>query len=70
MLYPKPLIKGDRIAIVSLSNGIPGEAYCAHEKELGEKTLRAFGIEPVYMTHACDGAEAIWKHPEKTERPI
>lgn len=64
MLYPKPLKKGDRIAIVSLSNGILGEAYCAHEKELGEKTLRAFGLEPVYMTHACDGAEAIWKHPE------
>lgn len=64
MLYPKPLKKGDRIAIVSLSNGILGEAYCAHEKELGEKTLRAFGLEPVYMPHACDGAEAIWTHPE------
>lgn len=27
--------------------------------------LRAFGLEPVYMAHACDGAEAIWKHPEQ-----
>lgn len=64
MIFPNPLKKGDRIAIVSLSNGILGEPYCAHEKELGEKMLRSFGLEPVYMAHACDGSESVWKHPE------
>ena len=64
MLYPEPLKKGDRVAIISLSSGILGEAFCAHEKELGVQRLKAFGLESVFTAHALDGVHEIWNHPE------
>ncbi len=64
MICPEPLKKGDRVAVISLSNGILGEPWCAHEKELAERRLRAFGLEPVYTAHALSGTETLWNHPE------
>ena len=64
MIEPRPLQKGDRVAIISLSNGQLGEPYCAHELELGVKRLRAFGLEPVVTEHALAGVQTIWEHPE------
>ncbi len=64
MICPKPLKKGDKIAVISLSSGILGEPYCAHEKELGIKKLREFGLEPVFTEHALMGTDFIMKHPE------
>ncbi len=32
MIYPQPLKKGDKVAVICLSSGIIGEPYCAHEK--------------------------------------
>ena len=64
MICPEPLKKGDRVAVISLSNGILGEPWCAHEKELAECRLRSFGLEPVYTEHALAGAAALWDHPE------
>ena len=64
MLYPKPLKKGDKVAIISLSSGILGEPYCAHEKELGIKKLREFGLETVFTKHALMGNDYILSHPE------
>jgi len=64
MIYPEPLKKGDKIAVISLSSGIIGEPYCAHEKELGEKKLREFGLEPVFTEHALMGKDYILCHPE------
>ncbi len=64
MLIPEPLRKGDRIAIVSLSNGILGEPYCAHTKDTGIAQLQRFGLEPVFMEHALSGADYILAHPE------
>jgi len=37
MIYPEPLRKGDKVAVICLSSGVIGEPCCAHEKELGEK---------------------------------
>ena len=64
MTEPRPLKKGDRVAVISLSNGILGEPFCAHEKELGVKMLRSMGLEPVFTEHACDGVQTLWEHPE------
>ena len=64
MIYPSPLKKGDKVAVISLSSGILGEPYCAHEKELGIKKLREFGLEPVFTEHALMGTDFIMKHPE------
>ena len=64
MIYPQPLKKGDRIAVISLSNGLLGESFCAHQKELGVKKLREFGLEPVFTEHALMGMDYILRHPE------
>ena len=63
MVYPKPLQKGDKVAVICLSSGVIGEPFCAHERELGEKKLREFGLEPVFTEHAL-----IYKSPEKHRR--
>lgn len=64
MTEPKPLKRGDRVAIVSLSSGVLGDSFCAHEKVLAERRLRAFGLEPVYMPNTLAGSETLWMHPE------
>ncbi len=43
MIYPEPLKKGDRVAIISLSSGMLGESWCAHQIELGIRRLRESG---------------------------
>ena len=65
MLIPKPLKKGDRIAVISLSNGLLGESFCAHQKELGVKKLREFGLEPVFTKSALMGMDYMISHPEE-----
>lgn len=40
MKYAKKLRKGDKVAIVSLSSGMLGEAFCSHNIEIGVKRLR------------------------------
>lgn len=64
MHNPEPLRRGDKVAVISLSSGILGEPYCAHEKELGIKMLRSFGLEPVFTRYALMGTEYIFDHPE------
>ena len=64
MVSPKPLRRGDKVAIISLSSGIIGEPYCAHEKDLGIKMLQRSGLEPVFTKHALMGTEYIMNHPE------
>ncbi|MDO4863451.1 MAG: LD-carboxypeptidase [Ruminococcus sp.] len=63
-LIPEPLKKGDKVAVICLSSGVIGEPYCAHEKELGLRCLRRFGLEPVFTEHALMGADYIMAHPE------
>ena len=64
MIYPQPLKKGDKVAVISLSSGLLGESFCAHQKELGTKKLREFGLEPVFTEHALMGIEYLLAHPE------
>ncbi len=64
MLKPRKLKAGDRIAIVSLSNGMLGEEFCSHNIEIGVKRLKEFGLEPVFMPNALKGIEFLSEHPE------
>ncbi len=64
MIKPKSLKKGDHVAIVSLSSGMLGEAYCAHYIELGQSRLRQMGLKPIFMPNALKGVDYLKEHPE------
>ncbi|WP_057745027.1 S66 family peptidase [Liquorilactobacillus capillatus] len=64
MKKPQILQKGDKVAIVSLSSGILGEAFCTHELKQGEKRLREMGLEPIFMPHSLKGITYLKQHPE------
>jgi muramoyltetrapeptide carboxypeptidase LdcA involved in peptidoglycan recycling len=64
MNKPQRLKPGDKVAIVSLSRGILGESFAAHEIVLGEKRLAEFGLIPQYMPNAKKGIEYLHDHPE------
>lgn len=64
------LKKGDTIAIVSLSSGSLGEPYCAHELELAEKRLTAYGFQMKLMPNALKGREYLDAHPEKRAQDL
>lgn len=64
MHKPYQLSPGDKVAIVSLSSGILGEAFCKHQIELGKKRLKEFGLEGVFMPNALRGIEYLKSHPE------
>lgn len=64
MNIPKKLKRGDRVAVVSLSAGILGEAFCAHNVEIGTRRLKEYGLEPVFMPHALRGVDYLKEHPE------
>jgi len=65
MLKPERLRKGDKIAIISLSRGLLGEDFMAHQRKLIEERLHSFGLEVVYTPHALAGLEFLEKNPEK-----
>lgn len=64
MNKPKGLKKGERVAIVSLSSGILGESFAAHQLQLGKKRLQLFGLDPVTMPNSLKGLDYLKKHPE------
>ncbi len=65
MTKPNMLRFGDKVAIVSLSSGMLGEAFCSHNIEIGVRRLKEFGLEPVFMPYALKGIDYLNKHPEK-----
>ena len=52
------------IAIVSLSSGVLGEGFVAHEVEIGLKRLRNYGLNVRFMPHALKGLAYVKEHPE------
>lgn len=52
------------VGIVSLSSGVLGEAFAAHELPIGEERLRALGLSVKYMPHARMGMAYLRAHPE------
>lgn len=64
MYKAKALKKGDKVAVVSLSGGLLGEPFCAHDITLGKKRLEEFGLEMVIMPNALKGISYLREHPE------
>ena len=64
MIKPQNLIKGDKIAIVSLSRGLLGKDFVKHELDLAIKRLKDYGLEPVIMPNACKSMDYLASHPE------
>lgn len=66
MIKPQRLKKGDKVAIVSLSNGMLGEKEFLHKYELGKKRLEEnFGLEVITMENTLKGIKYLYEHPEK-----
>lgn len=65
MVKPELLKPGNRIAIVSLSDGMLGEEFCRHNLEIGTKRMEGFGLTPVFMPNSLKGIEFLREHPEK-----
>ena len=65
MIFPTPLKRGDRAAVVSLSSGMLGEDFCRHDIDIGVRRLKEFGLETVFMPNALKGTEYLGAHPEK-----
>lgn len=53
------------VGIVSLSSGILGEPFVAHERELGLRRLEEFGLRVKLLPHALSGVEYVKNHPEE-----
>lgn len=64
MKKPKALVKGDKVAVVSMSSGMLGEEFAKHELDLGLKRIKDFGLVPVVMPNALKGVEYLKNHPE------
>lgn len=65
MLKPKHLLKGDKVAIVSLSAGTLGEPWAIHKYDIAKERLeRDYGLEVVPMPNALKGREYLYNHPE------
>lgn len=58
------LQKGDIVAIVSLSSGILGEQFIAHEISIGVDRLKKMGLVPIFMPNSLKGIEYLKEHPE------
>lgn len=63
-MKPQKLNKGDKVAIVSLSRGILGMPYCAHQLELALKRLEEMDLVPVIMPNALKDINYLAEHPE------
>lgn len=64
-MIPSKLKKGDKVAIISLSNGTLGEDFVKHEIDIGLKRLELLGLKPVIMPNSLMGIEYLKEHPEK-----
>ena len=70
MIKPPVLKKGDKIAIVSLSDGLLGMPFCRHEEKIAIKRLKEFGLKPVIMPNAKKDIEYLKNHPEKRAQDL
>ena len=65
MLKPKALHRGDKVAIVSLSRGMLGEAQFIHKYDLAKERMeKIYGLEVIPMPNALKGIDFLYQHPE------
>lgn len=66
MIKPKRLKAGDKVAVISPSSGMLGDAIYLHKYELGKQRLeQEFGVQVVTMPNALKGSKYLYDHPEK-----
>ena len=63
-MKPYKLSQGDKVAIVSLSRGILGMPFCAHQLKLAIKRLEQMNLIPIIMPNAMKDIDFIAEHPE------
>ena len=62
---PKALRPGDKVAVVSLSGGMLGEAQFIHKYDLAKQRMEEdYGLEVVPMPNALRGIDYLYHHPE------
>ena len=65
MIKPKRLQRGDKVAVVSMSRGMIGEAAFIHKYELAKKRLEEeYGLEVVSMPNTLKGIDYLYEHHE------
>lgn len=71
MIKPKHLQKGDKVAIVSLSNGLLGEPMFLHKYHIAKKRLEEdFGLSVVVMENTLKGIDYLYQHPEARAKDL
>lgn len=63
MKKPRALLKGDKIAVVSLSSGMLGDDCCRHNLDIGVRRLKKLGLEPVFMPNSLRGSDYLREYP-------
>ena len=63
-MKPYKLSQGDKVAIVSLSRGLLGMPFCAHQLKLAIKRLEQMNLIPIIMPNAMKDIDFIAEHPE------
>lgn len=65
MIKPERLKRGDKVAIVSLSRGMLGDAPFLHKYHLAKDRLEnLFGLTVTAMPNALKGSDYLYRHPE------
>lgn len=64
MIKPRPLRKGDKVAVICLSNGILGNIGCVQQVDIGVQRINALGLDICFTKHAFRGTDYILAHPE------
>jgi len=65
MIKPKRLKAGDKVAVVSLSSGILGDAWAIHKFHLAKQRMQdLFGLELIAMPNALKGNDFIYNNPK------
>lgn len=63
-------MKVKKIGIVSLSSGVLGEDFVAHEVKIGIERLKEYGIEVEFLTNSKKGIEFIKNSPEARAKDL
>lgn len=65
MIKPERLKKGDKVAIVSMSNGTLGEPWAIHKLNIAKERLeQKYGLVVEVMPNALRGNDILYRHPE------
>lgn len=63
-------MKVKKIGIVSLSSGVLGEDFVAHEVKIGIERLKKYGIEVEFLPNSKKGIEFIKNNPEARAKDL